>query len=65
MDEIADYLPLLVPIILIQLALMAVALWDLSKRTATRGPRWLWIVVIIFVNLIGPIAYLAIGREDE
>ncbi|MCK4831894.1 MAG: PLDc_N domain-containing protein [Anaerolineales bacterium] len=44
---------------------MAAALLDMRKRPATKGPRWLWIVIILFVNTIGPIAYFVIGREDE
>ncbi len=65
MDDLMQYLPLLVPLILIQLVLIGAALLDLSKRAATKGPKWLWIVVILFVNTIGPISYFVIGREDE
>ena len=65
MDELVDLLPLLIPILLIQLALVVIALWDLWKREATRGPKWVWLLVILLVNFIGPIIYLVIGREDE
>ena len=63
--DYARYIPLLIPIILLELGLMVFALIDLSKRTATRGPRWAWILVIVLVNLIGPIAYLLFGRQDD
>lgn len=65
MDDLVQYWPLLVPLVLIQLGLIGAALLDLSKRPVTKGPRWLWIVIILFVNTIGPIAYFVIGREDE
>jgi hypothetical protein len=65
MNVIEEFLPLLIPIVAIQLVLVVIALFDLSKRTGTRGPKWMWAVVIIFVNFVGPIAYFAIGREDE
>ena len=68
MDELStlrQYLPLLIPILVIQLALIVAALSDLSRRSATRGPKWVWVLVILFVNLIGPVVYFAIGREDE
>ena len=65
MDDLMQYLPLLVPLLLIQLGLIGAALLDLSKRAVIRGPKWLWIVIILFVNTIGPIAYFVIGREDE
>ena len=65
MDKLRELLPLLVPILLIQLALMVVALVDLIRRPKTRGPKWLWAVIIVLVNLLGPVLYFAFGRQDE
>jgi len=65
MDIIRDYLPLLIPVFLIQIVLIIIALLDLRKQTATRGPKWAWVLVIVFINFIGPIVYFVIGREDE
>jgi hypothetical protein len=64
-QEILPFLPLLIPIFLVQIALIVIALWDLWKREATRGPKWLWVLVILLINFIGPIIYLVVGREDE
>lgn len=64
-QQLIDLIPLLIPILLIQLGLMIAALVDLIKRTETRGPKWLWLIVILFVNLIGPIIYFLIGREES
>ncbi len=64
MDTIKDLIPLLIPILLIQLALVVAALWDLAKRPKTRGPKWLWVCIILFVNLLGPIIYFVVGREE-
>jgi hypothetical protein len=38
---------------------------DLVKREKTRGPKWLWALIILFVNLLGPIIYFVFGRQDE
>ena len=65
MNEIMQYLPLLIPVLIIQLILIVVALLDLRKRETTRGPKWAWLLIILFVNLIGPIIYFAVAREDE
>lgn len=65
MNEIKEYLPLLAPILLIQLLLIVAALYDLTRRHTTRGPKWVWVLIILFINLIGPIAYFVVGREDE
>ena len=65
LQELTKYIPLLIPLLIIQLGLMIIALWDLVKREATRGPKWVWVLVILFINFIGPIIYLVVGREDE
>lgn len=65
LSTLNQYLPLLIPILIVQLVLIVAALLDLSRRSATRGPRWAWVLVILFVNLIGPLIYFVLGREDE
>jgi hypothetical protein len=51
--------------LIIQLVLIVVSLLDLVRREKTRGPKWVWAIVILFVNYIGPILYFVIGRQDE
>jgi hypothetical protein len=63
--ELAKYIPLLIPVLVLQLGLMVFALIDLNKRTATRGPKWVWVLVIVLVNLFGPLIYLLFGRQDD
>ena len=64
MEFITNNLPLLIPIILIQLTLVVFALADLLRREYTRGPKWVWVLVILFVNMIGPIIYFLVGRDE-
>jgi len=58
---------LLVPIVLIQLGLLVAALYDLEKddRRVRGGSKIAWVLIIVFVNLIGPILYFVAGREDS
>jgi hypothetical protein len=65
MELIKQYLPLLIPVVLIELILMITALVDLIRRSQTRGPKWAWALVIVLVNLIGPIIYFVAGRKEE
>lgn len=65
LDVLKQYLPFLIPLFVIQLALMAAGIIDLLKREKTRGPKWVWFLVVIFVNMIGPIIYFIVGREEE
>ena len=57
---------LLAPIIVIQLGLMVAALIDLERgeRRVRGGSKLVWALVIIFVNVIGPIVYFVAGREE-
>ncbi len=66
MEAIRPYIPFLVPILLLQLGLMAFALLDLLRRpdSSLNGPKWAWVFIVILVNIIGPIAYFLIGRRE-
>jgi hypothetical protein len=57
-------LPLLIPILLIQLALMIYCLLDLARRETTKGPKWVWLLLIVLGQLWGPIVYLILGRQE-
>ena len=48
----------------VQIALQAATLWDLHRRSEQdlRGSRWWW-TAASFVNLVGPITYLVVGRR--
>ena len=66
LSTLKELIPFLIPVILIQLGLLIAALIDLGKQTThTRGPKWAWVLVILFVNLIGPIIYFVAARKDE
>ena len=65
MDAIKEFIPLLVPIILIELVLLVIALRDFLRRKKTRGPKWAWALAILLIQIFGPIAYLIFGREEE
>ena len=59
-------LPFLIPLFVIQLALMVIALVDLFKRENMKNStRLVWVFVIILINVIGPIVYLFAGRKDK
>jgi len=64
MELVRQLLPFLIPIALIQLALIVVALIDLARRDRTRGPKWVWVLIIVLINFIGPIVYFVVGREE-
>jgi hypothetical protein len=64
-QQLQQLIPLLIPIALLQLGLMIAALIDLARRERTKGPKWVWLLVILLVSMIGPILYFVLGRQDE
>jgi hypothetical protein len=57
----------LIPLIVIQLALQIYALYDIFQHGGARPPlpTWGWVVIVVFGELIGVIAYFAIGRKED
>ncbi|HDN01523.1 MAG TPA: PLDc_N domain-containing protein [Candidatus Bathyarchaeota archaeon] len=53
---------ILAPVIALQLALQAYALYDLWKGEEPRGGKLLWGVIILLLGVLGPIIYYAVGR---
>ncbi|KAB2338146.1 PLDc_N domain-containing protein [Cytobacillus depressus] len=56
---------IIAPIIVIQLILLIVAIIDLVRIEKTNGPKWMWALIILFINLIGPILYFVLGRRNQ
>ena len=63
----SQLLILIVPILVIQVILLVIALVDLVRpeRRVRGDNKLVWGLIIVFVNIIGPILYLAAGREEE
>ena len=66
MEEIMEYLPFLIPLIIVQFVLFGYTLYHiLTHKHYKRGTRTLWlIVVIVMMNYVGPIFYFLLGKED-
>lgn len=60
-----EIIKLLAPIIIIQLVLVIFTLFRLTRDKVKYLPKWGWVLVIIFINLFGPIIYLIVGRERD
>ena len=67
LDELKDYLPLLIPLIIVQFSLLTWAIVHILRhKTYKRGSRALWLaVVIIGMEYIGPILYFVLSKEED
>ncbi len=66
MNDIMEFLPFLVPLVIAEFALLAYTIYHiLTHKNYKRGSRTLWLVVaIIGMNFIGPILYFLLGKEE-
>ncbi|WP_368652711.1 PLD nuclease N-terminal domain-containing protein [Ornithinibacillus sp. 4-3] len=55
---------LVAPLIIINFIIMIFALVDWIKAEETNGPKLLWLPIILFLSLIGPVLYFVIGRRQ-
>ncbi len=67
LEQLKEYLPLLIPLIVVQLVLLAYALWHINThQNYKRGTRLIWnIIALAGMNFVGPILYLVLGKEEE
>ena len=66
--QISEYLPFLIPFIVIEAILLIAALVHIFRHEHYNcGNRIIWIVVVIIGSscLLGPILYFVLGKENE
>jgi hypothetical protein len=57
---------LLAPLIILQVVLFIIGIVDLSRRDPQQvrwGIKWAW-VLILLINIIGPLIYFVFGRKE-
>lgn len=66
MAEIMEFLPFLIPLVLVQFALLAYTLYHiLTHKNYKYGNRAVWLIVtIVMMNFVGPILYFIFGKAD-
>ena len=57
----------LVPLLILQVGLMLYALYDLFQedRRVRGDSKILWALIIVFVNVVGPLIYFFVGRDES
>lgn len=65
-DLFMEYLPVLLPVMVIEFVLMVTALVHVLRHPNYRfGNKVLWIVVVVLIQIIGPVVYFVFGRGEE
>lgn len=61
-----EYLPFLIPLFILQLSLSITALIHVIRHPSYRfGNKAMWALIVMLINIIGPILYFTIGRGEE
>ena len=62
-----EVLPFLIPLLVLQAILLAAGLYDLTRpeRRVKGGNKLVWGAVIVFGQLLGPLIYFLVGRDDN
>lgn len=66
MDTLFKMLPLLTPILLLDLALAAAAVVHILRHPHYRfGNKMMWLVIAIILLLFGPVIYFVFGKGQK
>lgn len=66
MDLFTEYLIYFIPVFALQFVLMTTALVHIFRHSKYRfGNRSLWVVISLFLAIIGPVLYFVFGRREE
>lgn len=67
MDQIIEYLPFIIPLLIAQFALLIFTVVHILRHEHyKRGTRLMWlIIVIVGMEFVGPILYFVLGKEDN
>lgn len=66
LETLKEYLPFLLPLIIFQLILAITALVHVLKSPKYRfGNKTMWIFIVLFIQIIGPVIYFALGRGED
>ena len=63
---IEEALPFIIPLAILQIAIMGVALYDLTRpeRRVRGDNKLLWGLIIVLGQFLGSLVYFLAGRED-
>ena len=66
MEKLIEFLPFLIPLIVLQFAVLGWALFHIFTHTSyKRGTCAVWLlVVLVGMEFVGPILYFLLGKED-
>ena len=56
---------MLLPLLALQLGLALFCALKIFKEGVANLNKWIWLAICLFINLLGPVIFLMIGRKRE
>lgn len=65
-DFFKENLPIFLPLVILELILMVTAVRHVLKHPHYRfGSKGVWLLIVILIQIIGPVIYFVFGRGDD
>ena len=65
-DFFKENLPIFIPLVLLELILVIAAGRHVLKHPHYRfGNRAVWLLIVILIQIIGPVLYFVFGKEED
>lgn len=62
----SEYLPFIIPLLILQLVLAITAVVHVIRHPNYRfGNKIIWIIVVLCISIIGPVVYFVFGRGED
>lgn len=60
-----EILLMIIPLVILQLSLAIYCIFKIRREGVGNLSPLAWILIVLFLNMIGPIAYLLVGRPNH
>ncbi|MDU5335404.1 PLDc N-terminal domain-containing protein [Enterococcus sp.] len=65
-EFLKENLPIFLPLVILELILMITAVRHVLKHQNYRfGSKAIWLLIVILLQIIGPVMYFVFGRGDD
>lgn len=65
-DILIEYLPFIIPLAILQIGLAIFSAIHVVRHPHYRfGNQVMWLLIVLFLQFIGPLVYFVFGRGDE
>jgi hypothetical protein len=66
LEAIKYALPYLIPLFVLEIALLVIAVIDLDRREHVTGnSKLVWVLVVVLIGVIDPVIYFVFGRKKK